>query len=302
MNDRACGIEWLSAPVLLFTHSTRGLFLINFLPFLLLPGLVFSVFTQLGVRARVAWHWMWLLPTGYNFILQAGGNANDTFPAVYALAAVDFGLRAWKSRRPADLWHSLLAAALLTGAKASNLPLLLPWAIVIFPARPAAAKKTCRDRAGDFAGGGGFVSADGDFERALSRRLVGPVHRAHRDGHEKSGRRRLGQRAAAAAGQFHAAAVSVRRLVERARAGRAAAFHFRADDGEFRAGLFVAGRTADGRLGGNRLRLERAAGGFGRRVFWSRSETFTAPFTCNEAPTARNGRSSALHVNVGCRR
>jgi hypothetical protein len=131
MNDRACGMEWLSAPVLLFTHSTRGLFLINFLPFLLLPGLVFSIFTQLGVRAHVAWCWMWLLPTGYNFILQAGGIANDTFPTVYALAAMDFGLRAWKSRRPSDLWHSVLAAALLTGAKGSNLPLLLPWAVVI---------------------------------------------------------------------------------------------------------------------------------------------------------------------------
>jgi hypothetical protein len=137
MNDRACGIEWLSAPVLLFTHSTRGLFLINFLPFLLLPGLIFSVFTRLGVRARVAWHWMWLLPTGYTFLLQAGGMANDTFPTVYALAAVDFALRARQSRRssPAGchshLWHSVLAAALLTGAKATNLPLLLPWAIVI---------------------------------------------------------------------------------------------------------------------------------------------------------------------------
>jgi hypothetical protein len=117
------------------------LFLINFLPFLLLPGLIFSIFTQLGVRARVAWQWMWLLPTGYNFILQAGGNANDTFPTVYALAAVDFGLRAWKSRRPADLWHSVLATALLTGAKASNLPLLLPWAILFFPLVPLLRRK-----------------------------------------------------------------------------------------------------------------------------------------------------------------
>ena len=84
---------------------------------------------------------MWLLPTGYNFILQAGGIANDTFPTVYALAAVDFGLRAWKSRRAADLWHSVLAAALLTGAKASNLPLLLPWALVIFPLVPLLRRK-----------------------------------------------------------------------------------------------------------------------------------------------------------------
>jgi hypothetical protein len=131
MNDRCCGIEWLTAPVLLFTRSDRGLFLINFIPFLLMPGLIFSVFTRLGVRARPAWYWMWLLPTGYNFLLQAGSLGNDTFPTVYALAAVDFGLRAWASRRPSDLWYSLLAVALLTGAKASNLPLLLPWAVLI---------------------------------------------------------------------------------------------------------------------------------------------------------------------------
>ena len=131
MNNRCCGLEWLTAPVLLFARSDRPLFLINFISFLLLPGLIFSVFTRLGVRPRVAWYWMWLLPTGYNFLLQAGSLANDTFPTVYALAAVDFGLRAWASRRPSDLWYSLLAAALLTGAKASNLPLLLPWAIVI---------------------------------------------------------------------------------------------------------------------------------------------------------------------------
>jgi hypothetical protein len=131
MNNRCCGIEWLTAPVLLFTKSDRSLFLINFISFLLLPGLTFSVFTRLGVRPRVAWHWMWLLPTGYNFLLQAGSLGNDTFPTVYALAAVDFGLRAWASRRPSDLWYSLLAAALLTGAKASNLPLLLPWAVLI---------------------------------------------------------------------------------------------------------------------------------------------------------------------------
>ena len=95
MNNRACGLEWLTAPLLLFTKSDRSLFLINFVSFLLLPGLIFSVFTRLGVRRRVAWHWMWLLPTGYNFLLQAGSLSNDTFPTVYALAALDFGLRAW---------------------------------------------------------------------------------------------------------------------------------------------------------------------------------------------------------------
>jgi hypothetical protein len=141
MNDRACGIEWMATPLLLFTRSDRALFLLNFVPFLLLPGLLFSICVRLGVRARVAWHWMWLLPTGYSFLLQAGSAGNDTFPAVYLLAAVDFGLRAWSSRRIADVWHSILAAALLTGAKATNLPLLLPWAIVLFPLLPLLRRK-----------------------------------------------------------------------------------------------------------------------------------------------------------------
>jgi hypothetical protein len=136
MNDRPCGLEWLAAPLLLFTRSDRGLFLVNYIPFLLLPGLLFSVCTRLGVRPRVAWHWMWLLPTGYSFLLQAGSLGNDTTPAFYALAAVDFGLRAWKSRRPADLWLSILSAAFLTGTKLSNLPLLLPCAFVVFPRLP----------------------------------------------------------------------------------------------------------------------------------------------------------------------
>jgi hypothetical protein len=136
MNNRPCNLEWLSAPLLLFTRSDRGLFLINFIPLLLMPGLFFSVATRLGVRPRVAWHWMWLLPTGYSYLLQGGSLGNDTTPAFYALAAVDFGLRAWTSRRLGDLCLSILSAALLTGAKVSNVPLLLPWAIVVVPLLP----------------------------------------------------------------------------------------------------------------------------------------------------------------------
>jgi hypothetical protein len=145
-------MEWLSAPLLLFTKSDRALFLLNFVPFLLLPGLIFSVFRRLGVRPRVAWHWMWLAPSGYTFLLQAGSAANDAFPTVYALAAVDFGCRAWVSRGPGELGLSLLSAALLTGAKASNLPLLLPWAILVaarlsggfVPASPMKARDSLR--------------------------------------------------------------------------------------------------------------------------------------------------------------
>jgi hypothetical protein len=133
VNTRACGIEWLSAPLIAFTRTDRLLFLINAASFLLLPGLVFSVFRRVGVRPRVAWHWMWLLPTGYCYLLQAGSIANDMFSTVYALAAVDFALRARKSGRVSEVCLSVLSAALLTGAKASNLPLLLPWVVAFAP-------------------------------------------------------------------------------------------------------------------------------------------------------------------------
>jgi hypothetical protein len=133
VNTRACGIEWLSAPLIAFARTDRLLFLINASSFLLLPGLVFSLFRRVGVRPRVAWHWMWILPTGYCYLLQAGSISNDMFSTVYTLAAMDFALRARKSGRFSEVCLSVLAAALMTGAKTSNLPLLLPWAVAFAP-------------------------------------------------------------------------------------------------------------------------------------------------------------------------
>jgi hypothetical protein len=54
MNYSGCAFEWLTAPLLLFSRSDRALFLLNFISFLLLPGLMFSVCTRLGIRERVA--------------------------------------------------------------------------------------------------------------------------------------------------------------------------------------------------------------------------------------------------------
>jgi hypothetical protein len=133
LNVRGCGIEWVSAPFIALLKTDRPLFLISIVSFLLLPGLVFSVFTRLGVRRRVAWHWMWIAPTGYGFLLQAGSIGNDLFGATFALAAVDFAMRAKTSRTTRDFFTSILAAAMLTSAKTSNLPLLLPWAVAIAP-------------------------------------------------------------------------------------------------------------------------------------------------------------------------
>jgi hypothetical protein len=133
VNNRSCGIEWVSAPLIALFNTDRFLFLISTVSFLLLPGLVFSVFTRLGVRPRAAWHWMWIMPTGYCFLLQAGSIGNDLFGAPFALAAADFALRAKISKSPRDFFASILAAAMMTSAKTSSLPLLLPWAIAILP-------------------------------------------------------------------------------------------------------------------------------------------------------------------------
>jgi hypothetical protein len=133
LNVRATGVEWVSAPFIALLKTDRLLFLINTVSFLFLPGLVFSVFTRLGVRRRVAWHWMWIAPTGYCFLLQAGGICNDLFGAAFALAAVDFALRAKASQSPRDFLTAILAAAMLTNCKLSDLALLLPWALAMLP-------------------------------------------------------------------------------------------------------------------------------------------------------------------------
>jgi hypothetical protein len=147
VNTRACGIEWVSAPLIALTKTDRLLFLINTVSFLLLPGLVFSVFTRLGVRRRVAWHWMWILPTGYGFLLQAGSIANDLFAAPFVLAAVDFALRAKVSNSRLDFFTSIVAAGMMTACKLSNLTLLLPWALAMLPSAKLAFRWPARTAA-----------------------------------------------------------------------------------------------------------------------------------------------------------
>ena len=149
LNNRACGIEWVSTPLVALLKTDRFLFLINFITLLFLPGLTFGVLSRLGVRRRVAWYWMWIAPTGYCFLLQAGSIGNDAFGAPFALAAIFFALRARDSGRARDVFCSILAAALLTASKTANLPLLLPWAITILPSlrilfrRPLATIAVC---------------------------------------------------------------------------------------------------------------------------------------------------------------
>jgi hypothetical protein len=133
VNTRTCGIEWVTAPLIIFTKTDRLIFLLNAVSFILLPGRTFSLLVLLGVRRRVAWHWMWLFPTGYCFLLQAGSICNDLFGAVFAMAAIEFALRACRTRRTSELYLSMLAAGLMTAGKAFNILLLLPWAVAALP-------------------------------------------------------------------------------------------------------------------------------------------------------------------------
>ena len=133
LNNRATGFEWLIAPQLSLLHTDRLLFFLNYFSFLLLPGLLFCLLRECQAQARTAWPWMWLFPTGYGYLLQSSSICNDAFATVYALSATTLALRFARDRKTRDLLFCLLSCALLTGAKASNLPLLLPvFLLLIF--------------------------------------------------------------------------------------------------------------------------------------------------------------------------
>lgn len=134
LNFSAANTEWQMAPLLAVLRSDRALFLLNALPALLLPGWVFSFLHGVGVRRRVAWRWMWLLPLAPTFVVQTGSIGNDLAGAGFFLAAAHLARIAFVRRRVRWLVLSVVAAALMTGVKTSNLPLLLPYAVVVWPA------------------------------------------------------------------------------------------------------------------------------------------------------------------------
>ena len=131
MDFSATGFECLMLPGLSVFHTLRLAFLINVISYLLLPGLVFSVFTALGVKRSIAATWMWILPCASCFVMEAGSIGNDLIATVYILAALLFAWRAIQSGKPFDVILSVFSAALMTGTKASNLPLLLPVSICL---------------------------------------------------------------------------------------------------------------------------------------------------------------------------
>jgi hypothetical protein len=144
MNISGPGMEWLMMHVFTFTRSDRFFFLINIFSFFLIPGLTFAVLRGLGILPRIAWQWMWLFPGAYCYVTQAGSAGNDAFAVIYFLAGLAFSFRAQETMRIEWWWLSLLAAALLTCAKASNLPLLLPLVVSWWPLRALAVRGPVR--------------------------------------------------------------------------------------------------------------------------------------------------------------
>ena len=132
-NITGCGYEWLFTPLVLLTHNVRWIFLPNLIAYCLLPGLLFSFFHQLKMESRVAWWWTWLLASGWCYTMQACSTNNDSMAVVYALAALTFALRARAEKKFAWLWLSLLAAAVMSAVKPTNLPLLLPCFVAACP-------------------------------------------------------------------------------------------------------------------------------------------------------------------------
>jgi hypothetical protein len=130
MNFSAPGFEWLMAPFLVMFHTDRPFFLINLVSYLLLPGLVFSVFRSFGVTARVAWWSMWVFPAGLCYALEAGGLGNDMFGCVYLFAAFHYAAKG-RSGSVVAMALAILAMALLSDAKSSNIPLALPWLVLV---------------------------------------------------------------------------------------------------------------------------------------------------------------------------
>jgi len=142
MNLMGPDFEWLMAPIFIFFKTDRLFFLINIISFLILPGLVYSVLCQVGISKRMSWWWMWVLPCGYCYVLQAASLSNDLLAAVYTLSAFHFILKTNKQEASSstNFLYSCLSIALATGSKASNIPLALPWLIAVFIQRSSVMK------------------------------------------------------------------------------------------------------------------------------------------------------------------
>ena len=132
MDTRSVGFEFLSVPFLALLHTDRLIFLWNWTGFLFLPALVFQLSRRLGASGKTAWNWMWLAPSAYGIVLQAGSIGNDFIAGVFFLASLALAT----GRQPIpfrDLAFSAVAMAICAGIKSTNILWALPWLCVILP-------------------------------------------------------------------------------------------------------------------------------------------------------------------------
>lgn len=128
MNYSGVGFEWQMLPFFVLQKSDRFLFLLNWIPFLFFPALCFRTLLAFGVSKKSSSFWMWVIPFGFGFTLQASSIGNDAIGAILLLASITFASYAENQHTRLALILSALAASALTSVKLSNLPLLLPIA------------------------------------------------------------------------------------------------------------------------------------------------------------------------------
>jgi hypothetical protein len=132
MDTRSLGFEFLSLPFLAFLHTDRLIFLWNWTGFLFLPALIFQLSRRLGASGRVAWNWMWLVPSAYGIALQAGSIGNDFIAGIFFLVSLVLAT----GRQPIpfrNLAFSAVSMAICAGIKSTNILWALPWLCVILP-------------------------------------------------------------------------------------------------------------------------------------------------------------------------
>jgi len=133
LNCSGANSEWLMLPSLLLTGGDRWSFLANLLCFGLMPAGLFVAMSSICINVRAAWYAMWAIPTAYCFVSQAAGTGSDLTGAAFFVFAIALACRARRTKRNGWLLASVLAMAFCTGIKATNIPLVLPWLVLVWP-------------------------------------------------------------------------------------------------------------------------------------------------------------------------
>ena len=125
MDISALAYEWMVAAQLALLKTDRLLFLINLVPYAMLPGLLFQAASSLGLTRRWALFVAAIIPFGYCYALQSAGLQNDGIGVFFGLSAVVIG-RARSAKWLSPLWRyglCFLSLALLSGLKITSVPL-----------------------------------------------------------------------------------------------------------------------------------------------------------------------------------